>query len=101
MAAKRWVDLKRRTFSDEQMGQIERRVERELLEMNLRALREMTGKTQEEIADLLKVSQGQVSSTERREDHLLSTLRRYVRALGGELEVIAKFDDKQIRLLGV
>jgi hypothetical protein len=31
----------------------------------------------------------------------LSTLRRHVKALGGELEVIAKFEDKSVRLTGV
>lgn len=101
MPVRRWGDLKRKTFSPEQLAQIERRVEEGLLEMNLRALREMAGKTQEELAEIMKSSQGQVSVTERREDHLLSTLRRYVEALGGEIEVVAKFDDKQVRLSGV
>jgi len=70
----------------------------ELLEMDLRGLRELLGKTQEELAALLERSQGQVSETERRQDVLLSTLRSYVKALGGELEVIANFGDKRIRL---
>jgi len=100
MAAGRWADLKRKSFAREQLTRIDRRVE-ELLEMNLRSLREMVGKTQEDLAELLMLSQGQVSVTERREDHLLSTLRRYVEALGGELEVVAKFDDKRVRLAGV
>lgn len=101
MPVRRWAELKQKTFSADRLARIERRVEQELLEMNLRALREMTGKTQEELAESLKASQGQVSVMERREDHLLSTLRRYVEALGGELEVLAKFDDKQVRLTGV
>lgn len=101
MGAKRWADLKQKTFSPERLTRIEQRVEGELLEMNLSSLREMTGKTQAEIAARLEKSQGQVSMTETREDHLLSTLRRYVKALGGELEVIAKFGDKSVRLTGV
>ena len=68
----------------------------ELLEMDLSGLRELLGKTQEELAALLERSQGQVSETERRQDVLLSTLRSYVKALGGELEVIANFGDKRI-----
>ncbi len=35
------------------------------------------------------------------DDHLLSTLRRYVTALGGQLEVVAVFDNKRIALKGV
>jgi transcriptional regulator with XRE-family HTH domain len=68
--------------------------------MDLRGLRELLGKTQEEVAALLERSQGQVSETERRQDVLLSTLRSYVKALGGELEIIARFGDKQIRIHG-
>jgi hypothetical protein len=53
---------------------------------------------QQEIAALLERSQGQVSETERRQDVRLSTLRSYVEALGGELEVVATFGDKRIKL---
>ena len=45
--------------------------------------------------------QSEVSKAERRDDHLLSTLRRYIEALGGELEVVARFGDKSVRLKGV
>ncbi len=66
--------------------------------MDLRGLRERLGKTQQEIAVLLERSQSQVSETERRQDVRLSTLRSYVEALGGELEVIANFGGKRIKL---
>ena len=46
-------------------------------------------------------AQSELSKIERREDHLLSTLRKYVEALGGELEVVAVLGDKRIRLRGV
>ena len=59
------------------------------------------GKTQVELAEALEMTQGQVSETERREDHRLSTLGRYVEALGGRLEVIARFGDQSIRLHGI
>ncbi len=70
-------------------------------ELNLRALREMTGKTQNEIATVLELSQAELSRAERRADHLLSTIRKYIEALGGRLEVVAVFDDKVIRLKDV
>ena len=69
--------------------------------MNLAALRELAGKTQVEMAQLAEMTQSELSRTERRDDHLLSTLRRYVQALGGRLEVLAVFDDRQIKLKGV
>jgi hypothetical protein len=40
----------------------------------------------------------QVPETEHRSDHRLSTIRKYVEALGGEIEVVANFGDKRIRL---
>jgi transcriptional regulator with XRE-family HTH domain len=69
--------------------------------MNLRGLRESLGKTQDEIAQLAEITQSQLSKIERRDDHLISTLRRYVRALGGEIEVIAVVGEKRVALRGV
>jgi hypothetical protein len=96
-----WQDVKDRHLSPERQEASRRWVEKETLEMNLRALRELTGKTQTEMAELAEMTQGELSKTERREDHLLSTIRRYVTALGGELEVLAVFDDKKVRLKGI
>jgi DNA-binding XRE family transcriptional regulator len=73
----------------------------EILDADLKSVRELLGKTQVEVAAAVEISQGQLSELERRDDHLLSTLRRYIEALGGELEVIANFGDKRIRLHGV
>ena len=44
------------------------KAEAELLELDLRGLRELLGKTQDEVAELIERSQGQVSETERRQD---------------------------------
>ena len=101
MKVHRWEDIVRKKLSPKDIEADRRWVEKEILNMNLRALREFVGKTQEEIADKAKMSQPETSRAERREDHLISTLKRYVEALGGELEVFAVFDDKRIRLRGV
>ena len=82
-------------------GEAAAEIEREDLEMNLKAVRELVGKTQVELAEDAGISQSEVSTAERRKDHLVSTLRRYVEALGGELEVIARFGDKSVKLRGV
>ena len=68
---------------------------------NLRGLRESVGKTQEEIARRIAISQSQLSRVEGRRDHLISTLRRYVRGLGGEIEVCAVFDGTRVVLRDV
>lgn len=97
MAVHRFKDLKHK-MSRERREQLREEAEAELLELDLREVRELLGKTQEELAALLERSQGQVSETERRKDVRLSTLRAYVEALGGKLELIAEFGDKRIRL---
>ena len=102
MAARRWSDIRSgRKLAPEALERIRRDEDREVLDMTLRALRESTGKTQEEMAELTSMSQPQLSRLERRDDHLLSTLRRYVAALGGQIEVVAVVDGKRIRLRGV
>lgn len=61
----------------------------------------MSGKTQAEVAKVIGLPQGRVSQAEQNEDHLVSTLKRYVEALGEELEVTARFGDRSVRLHGV
>lgn len=99
MAVHRWTDLTKK-LPKARRERIEQRVREELLEMDLREMRKLVGKTQQEVAKLAKMAQSELSRTERRSDHRLSTLRRCVRALGGELEVVATFGDKRIRLHG-
>ena len=60
----------------------------------LKDLREAVERTQEELAASLGVGQDTVSRIERRSDILLSTLRRYVEAMGGELELVARFPNR-------
>lgn len=69
--------------------------------VSLRELRAITGLTQSEVAEVTGFAQGEVSKLERREDHLLSTLRRYVEALGGKLDLVVRIGDKTVTLRGV
>jgi DNA-binding XRE family transcriptional regulator len=63
-------------------------------ELTLRDLRKALHMTQERLAAELGVKQESISSLEKRSDMLLSTLRHYVGALGGELELLVKFPDR-------
>jgi DNA-binding XRE family transcriptional regulator len=65
----------------------------------LAALRAERGVSQRAIAAELGVSQANISRIEHEEDIYLSTLRRYVTALGGELEISAIFPDQRITLV--
>jgi predicted transcriptional regulator len=100
MATHRWDDLKHKA-SGVRRAEIHREVQEEILQASLREARELAGKTQSEVAAVIEMSQGQVSEMERRDDHRISTVRRYIQALGGELEIVAKFGDKTLRLHGV
>jgi transcriptional regulator with XRE-family HTH domain len=86
-------------MSPEARERVDRRVRETLLEMNLQELRQrVTGVTQTELAELMKVTQGAISQLEKRHDVLLSKLAEYVHALGGELELIARFPDADVRI---
>lgn len=70
-------------------------------EMSLRELRRAHKLTQRRIAETLGIGQDQVSRLEQRSDLLLSTLRSYVEAMGGQLKIIAEFQKrKQVTLSG-
>jgi len=72
--------------------------ERLRAEMALADLRQARRLTQEDIAKILGNRQAAVSKIERRTDMHVSTLRRYVEALGGELEIIAHFPEGDVRI---
>jgi len=69
----------------------------EILQFQLDDLRRARGITQEELAVELGIRQPSVSRLENGDDAKLSTLRAYVEALGGRLELAAVFDDDDER----
>jgi transcriptional regulator with XRE-family HTH domain len=63
-------------------------------EMTLRDLRKARDLTQTRMAEALGIGQDGVSRLEKRSDLLLSTLRSYVAAMGGSLDLVAHFPDR-------
>jgi len=92
MATKKWSEVRRRLVpADQEEAATEgRRALRDVL--GLAGIRAGRRVTQVELAARLDRSQGNISELERRSDVYLSSLREYVEALGGELEVNAVFD---------
>ena len=101
MATKSWNEIKRSKLAPEVIARIENEAKDEVLAMELRELRELAGLTQVEVARAADMAQADLSRFERRDDHLLSRLRSYIAALGGELEVTAVLGNKRIALKGV
>jgi DNA-binding XRE family transcriptional regulator len=63
-------------------------------EMSLRDLRKARKLTQARVAKTLGITQDSVSRLEKRSDLLLSTLRKAVKAMGGDVRIIAEFPDR-------
>lgn len=72
--------------ADEQR-EIQQASKESLQELTIATIRAAAGKTQAEMASELRVSQTQISKLERQKDMRLSTLRKYIEAAGGTLEV--------------
>lgn len=64
-------------------------------EMTLREIRKARKLTQQKIARSLHIGQEGVSKIEKRSDLLISTLRGYVEAMGGQLSLVAEFPDRE------
>src|SRR5438876_5165473 len=68
-------------------------------EMSLRDLRKARKLTQTRVAKTLGITQDSVSRLEKRSDLLLSTLRKTVKAMGGDVQIVAQFPDRSPVLL--
>jgi transcriptional regulator with XRE-family HTH domain len=88
-----WREVRKNLDVDEQA------VARERLHLRLAILREQLGKSQVELAELLGTSQPNVSQLERSEDLQLSSIARYIHALGGQLQVNAVVGNTTYRLI--
>jgi transcriptional regulator with XRE-family HTH domain len=65
-------------------------------EMALRELREALDLTQEQLARSLNMKQAAISKFEHQSDIYLSTLRRILHAMGAELRIVARFQDREV-----
>jgi DNA-binding XRE family transcriptional regulator len=95
--AKKFRDLAAPLYADPtQRARVESETEAILTGLRLAELRAEQRLTQVQVAEKLGTTQENVSRIERAEDTQLSTIRRYVEALGGNLELHAIFADRDI-----
>ena len=103
--ARNWKDVRAEArsigqFDEARIAALHRRLRAEVRAHRLSEIRETTGLNQTEIANRLGVSQSRVSRIERgdMERSEIATVRAYVGALGGEVEIVAKFGDERFTI---
>ena len=77
---------------------VKQKVAKALVEMPLNELRNARGLSQKMLAETLHIQQPAIAKLEKRTDMYISTLRSHIKAMGGELEVIARFPDGEVRI---
>lgn len=95
--AKKFRNL-RNKMSQERRDKIKTMTKDMLAEMPMHELRRARQLSQEQLADVLDIKQGSVSKLERRTDLYISTLRRYIEAMGGELTLQARFPEGSVTI---
>jgi DNA-binding transcriptional regulator YiaG len=95
--AKKWSEI-RRKHAPEVEERIRKSVKDAAQVMTLNQLREARQLTQVNLAQLLKINQGAVSTMEKRADMYVSTLRNFIQAMGGELKITAEFPEGSVQI---
>jgi len=96
--AKSFDELVKRTTTKKTQAKAARRTHELLAELLLSEVRELTGKSQTQVAAVLGIKQPSLSKLEKQSDNQISTLRKIVEALGGELQVVAKFPKGTVKI---
>lgn len=95
--AKKFSEL-RAKMSPEARVESKARANGMLVEMALGEMRRARGLSQEELASLLDVKQPSIAKLEQRTDMYISTLRDHIHALGGELVMVARFPEGDVKI---
>jgi len=95
--AKSWKDVRKRLTAE-----AEQRIAKEVKEadgvMRLQQIREARAMTQVTLAQALQVNQGSISKMEKKADMYVSTLRSYIEAMGGHLNITAEFEGTKVKI---
>jgi predicted transcriptional regulator len=85
-------------MSPERRTRIEAKAKKELAKIRLDELRAARGLSQKMLAESLHVQQPAIAKLEKRTDMYISTLRSHIEAMGGELEIIARFPNGDVKI---
>ena len=96
--ARTFDELVQRTTTKQTRARASARTRELLGEWLLSEVRKWSGKSQRQLAEALGIKQPSLSKLEKQSDMQISTLRRIVTALGGELEVLARFPGGTVKI---
>jgi hypothetical protein len=96
-----WKSVRAERLSRSAIARATERARAQIVELTLQELRRGLNLTQADAARAAEMTQSELSRLECRGDHRISTLRRYVEALGGRLEVAAVFGGRRVKLTEV
>jgi DNA-binding XRE family transcriptional regulator len=88
----------RKNMSIQAQHEVDAKAKAMLAEMPLCELRQARGLSQKVLAQILHVQQPAIAKLEKRTDMYLSTLRSHIEAMGGELDIVAKFPEGNVRI---
>ncbi|MCL2832190.1 MAG: helix-turn-helix domain-containing protein [Treponema sp.] len=95
--ARKFSELEEK-MSPESRQWVNQEVEKALAAMPLSELRNARGLSQKMLAEALHIQQPAIAKLEKRTDMYISTLRSHIKAMGGELEIIARFPDGDVSI---
>jgi DNA-binding Xre family transcriptional regulator len=96
--AKSFDTLVKRTTTKRTRDRAAARTKELLRELPVGELRQLAGKSQRELAAIIGIKQPSLAKLEKQSDMQVSTLQKIIEALGGELDLIARFPKRSIRI---
>jgi len=101
MGVRTWNAVKSARLTPQATARVASRAGAEIRQLTLKDLRRELALTQAELAKAAAMTQSELSRLENRADHRISTLRRYIQALGGEIEITAVIGKRRVKLTDV
>ena len=101
VATRSWQSVKAARLAPEAAARVASRARDEVRAITLKELRQGLEVTQAELAEAAEMTQSELSRMESRLDHRVSSLRRYLQALGGDIEVTAVIGNRRVKLTDV
>jgi predicted transcriptional regulator len=99
LGTRAWNTVKNERLSQAALRRATQRAGQRIGELTLKELRQQLEVTQATLAATAQMTQSELSRLERRADHRVSTVRRYIEALGGRMEITAIVGKKRLKLV--